>query len=774
MKRRIIISCLLVVMLAFSTVTLGACDLFSGLFGSGDNGGENNPPDNVDEKPDSDVNPDVGETPDDNDPTDVPVLSELKDDFYNAANWEFMTNKNGESLDGGDIAYSMKDGSIKFHRANQAFEYGDLTNATASFMLKATNDFSIWFNSSTKDNANNSSYRLNYAYGQLRIALSSAPEQAAAVISEDYYNKGQWNRFDISFSTVDGVCEIKVYINGKRAALSSGDNTTPMVSVEDNILTHTQPAMFTTGNYIVVKVWGALNYVQLKPVEADSEEDVPVIACIGASITEGAGAGNFYTESYPAQLQNALDGMYNVINFGNSGKTVRTDLGDDVSWLAQEQWIGVQAIAPDIAILNIGTNDSKTSNNPVSTYESFYKAYKFLIDSLLSVNPDMQILICTVPYAHSNIWDISNDNIANIIAPVQRELAEEYGFTLIDLYEYTKDASHLFTDGVHPSTTGYEMLVKIIKKALIEGEEALTEEFIGSTLEEFAPQVPNAYVELDSVVLDGSILTLKGKTNDPDLIFYVGNNDNLSQFQHSEKVVSSEDGSFTVSLDLKTMTVGGWYNVRFYYTDGRHISVSLDQLTDPSGNSFSLWQKIPYDTTQVEICSWNDGAIRTLSFAVTEYTSDYYLKGGRISKDNMPFSLVAENDTAYLKFASEINVSGIKATSIELIITLEDNSSELPESLDESKIVYIAQNLYNGDNASAFEFNIDVNDIGKQSGWMRFVLKVTQGDSVYYLNIKPHVESHSGDWIAIGPAITLNGVKWELAICWSSLFIQSA
>ena len=89
------------------------------------------------------------------------------------------------------------------------------------------------------------------------------------------------------------------------------------MTVSDNVMTHVQPAMFTTGNYMVVKVWEAHNYVQIKPVAKAAEKDVPIIACIGASITEGAGAGNFYTESYPAQLQNALGGSYNVVNFGN-------------------------------------------------------------------------------------------------------------------------------------------------------------------------------------------------------------------------------------------------------------------------------------------------------------------------------------------------------------------------------------------------------------------------------------------------------------------------
>ena len=1153
-QRRVFISTVLIIALLVSALTFSSCDK---LFGQGDQPDQGNQPGDTPGDEPGDKPDEPGDEPGDDPVVDLPTLSELDAKFYDAANWVYMTNNNGESLDGGDIPYAMADGSIKFHRANQAIEMGDFSNSTLSFMLKATNDFSIWINSSSIDNANNSSYRFNYAYGQLRIALSSAPEQAAAVISEENYVKGDWNRIDISFSTVDGVCEIKVYINGTRAALSAGDNTTPMVSVADNTLTHTQPAMFTTGNYMVVKVWEAHNFVQLKPVAKAEEEDLPIIACIGASITEGAGAENFYTESYPAQLQNALGGLYNVVNFGNSGKTVNPDLGEE-SWMNQYQWVGVQAIVPDIAILNIGTNDSKTHNNP--TYDGFYANFKHLVDSLLEVNPEMRIVVCTVPYAYSDIWGISNDNIANIIAPVQRDVAEEYGFDLIDLYEYSQNKSHLFPDGVHPSTKGYEMFVEIISKAILEGDEALTEEFISGINEKYGPKVPDASVTVESVVIKDMTLTIKGQTNDNGLQLYVGQQPGDASVYNSYTAISvAEDGSFEVAFDLTTMPLGGWYNVRLYYTDGHYHTISLNDLTDGEGGTYGLWSYVPLENTQVQICSWDEGGIPTLSFAVSEYTKpvhsisvsggsivvennqiiltvtgsttdpdavllvgpsddvalyghaltiaadgsftvsfdlaslvastdwqnaklimadgnyivvpydilgvnvddafytdnkkvtvktwggekilslfvenydssysltatevklengklvfsgattnvrtltaylynskegildykadavlnadgsftveigldqltiadnewyylwtsvnggdltkvaykdydaseyygygfrtykweywegiaisysnfeygitnysitevdgkaivtlegvmkdttiaadtiqllldktkgttqkiyvdnlateagtfkfvydvseiynsavttqygeeayfirlyvggakkadinsrwaasalftkiqigdgeyylmrnsssawntlglvrldanvetfDYFLQGGKVSTSNMPFSLTEENGTAYIKFDGAFGGSEKVERTIQLVLTTED-PAETPASLDASKIVYTANNGFSGDSNTAFSFNIDVKDIGKQSGWMRFVLVVTEGETVSYYTIQPQVASHSGDWYAIGSPITVDGVKYEMAICWSSFFIQT-
>ena len=639
-QRRILVSAILVLTLLFSVLTLGSCDLIGKIFGPDDSGSVNPGPDHThnfvegkcecgetdpnytpgpDDNPGGDNpggdnpggdNP-GGDNPGDDTPKDEPTLSELDSKFYDAKNWVYMTNNNGASLDGGDIPYTMADGSIKFHRANQAIEMGDFTNSTISFMLKATNDFSIWMNSSTIDNAGNSSYRLNYAYGGLRIALSSAPEKAAAIISDENYNKGEWNRFDIVFSTENGVCNIKVYINGTRAALHAGDNTTN-VSVADNTLTHTQPFGFATGKYMVVKVWEAHNYIQLKPVAKADEKDLPIIACIGASITEGAGAGNFYLESYPAQLQNALGGLYNVVNFGNSGKTVREDLGDDVAWLRQNQWTGVQAIVPDIAILNIGTNDSKTSNNPVSTYDSFYAAYKHLISELLKVNPEMQIVICTVPYAYSGIWDINNDNIANIIAPVQRAIAKEDGHTLIDLYEYSQGKSHLFPDGVHPNTEGYAMFVEIIKKALLEGEEALTEEFINGINSKYTAKLSNiqASIEIDG---DKINLIVTGDTSiAPGGYLKLGVTPGETGGAYVDAVIA--DGKFTATIDLATVPrASEWFNVRLYTSETVNELVLMTQTP-----GYTQGMEFAAGKNKVTLKSWTSGNNPTLSLVISD------------------------------------------------------------------------------------------------------------------------------------------------------------
>lgn len=255
--------------------------------------------------------------------------------FYDADNWEFMTNNSGASLDSGEKAVSLSDGSIRFFRANQAYELGDMSNDTVSFLIKATHDFSIWLNSSSKDNTVNDSYRLVHTGNELRLVVSDNPNAAAAVISSTY-KSGQWNRFDIDFITENNVTRIAVNVNDESATLSPGGNITD-VKVENDMLIHYAPESFTTGGWFAVKVWDACDYVQLKPTELAAEFDVPTVAVIGDSITEGSGAANFYSDSYPSQMQVMLGKDYNVVNFGKSGRTARTDLpadgGNPVGWL---------------------------------------------------------------------------------------------------------------------------------------------------------------------------------------------------------------------------------------------------------------------------------------------------------------------------------------------------------------------------------------------------------------------------------------------------------
>ena len=84
------------------------------------------------------------------------------------------------------------------------------------------------------------------------------------------------------------------------------------------------------------------------------------VACIGNSITDGHGIEMASQYGYPALLQKALGSDYWVKNFGVSGRTMLNK--GDVPYMNEQAWRDAQAFQPDIAIIKLGTNDTKPQN----------------------------------------------------------------------------------------------------------------------------------------------------------------------------------------------------------------------------------------------------------------------------------------------------------------------------------------------------------------------------------------------------------------------------
>lgn len=378
-------------------------------------------------------------------------VDEIPDPFYQAENWQYMTN--GSVNDGGGTPYSLCDGSIRFHNANSAYDYGkDLSNDSLSFQLNGSKDWQMWFLASSKDNTNNDCYQLVCKDSVLYFTTPELPglTPMASVSAKDAgYTVNAWNTLSVAFSTTDDVCTATLTVNGKKADLTS-NNSLDRATVEDGNFTHRQDENFKTGNYVCVKVWYGDCFLQLKPLGKEKEAPTK-IACLGDSITYGAAADNSYTDSYPAQLQKLLGEEYSVMNFGKSGATLQ-DSADD-PYRRTPEYAGATLFVPDIAIIMLGTNDSKTYQKPVQ--KNMEQAYDVLIADLLALNEDMEIIIATSPYAYNASWSISNSNIENTVIPAQENTADKYGLQLIPMHEYTKKMSGNFADGIHPSSKGY-------------------------------------------------------------------------------------------------------------------------------------------------------------------------------------------------------------------------------------------------------------------------------------------------------------------------------
>ncbi|MEP2775277.1 MAG: GDSL-type esterase/lipase family protein [Luteolibacter sp.] len=211
----------------------------------------------------------------------------------------------------------------------------------------------------------------------------------------------------------------------------------------------------------------ALNADALKPIDpADYKGEVKV-ACVGDSITQGAGAEK--GKSYPSQLQRMLGDGWKVFNFGKSGRTLMKK-GDHPYWKEKvyQQALGSK---PDVVIIMLGTNDSKPQN---WVYKAEFEAdYRELVDSFQKLESKPRIYICRPCPVFGKNYKISE-------APVQEEiviidkLAAEMNIGLIDMHAALEDFPKLLPDGVHPNTEGAGKMAAAAFTALT-GKEAKAE-----------------------------------------------------------------------------------------------------------------------------------------------------------------------------------------------------------------------------------------------------------------------------------------------------------
>lgn len=106
------------------------------------------------------------------------------------------------------------------------------------------------------------------------------------------------------------------------------------------------------------------------------------VACVGNSITYGAGISNREKNSYPAQLQYYLGDDYEVRNFGSNGATAQSD--GDYPYVRTGVYGESKNFLPDIVLIKLGTNDTKPQN--WKDEKHFMEEYQTLIDTYRSLD----------------------------------------------------------------------------------------------------------------------------------------------------------------------------------------------------------------------------------------------------------------------------------------------------------------------------------------------------------------------------------------------------
>jgi acyl-CoA thioesterase I len=192
------------------------------------------------------------------------------------------------------------------------------------------------------------------------------------------------------------------------------------------------------------------------------------VACVGDSITYGAGIPDREHNSYPAQLQKLLGDGYEVRNFGVSGATLLKN-GDKPYW-KEKAFDEAKEFKPNIVIIKLGTNDSKPQN--WRHKDEFLADAKDLIAAFQSLDAKPKVYVCRPVPAFPGNFGIRDQVIHEEIIPLLDEAAEAKGAKEIDLYKALGDHANLFPDKVHPNAEGAKLIAETIAMNLLEKKEA--------------------------------------------------------------------------------------------------------------------------------------------------------------------------------------------------------------------------------------------------------------------------------------------------------------
>lgn len=193
------------------------------------------------------------------------------------------------------------------------------------------------------------------------------------------------------------------------------------------------------------------------------KEDAVRVACIGNSITDGHGIGMAPVKGYPAVLQKKLGEGYLVKNFGVSARTMMNK--GDLPYMNELAWRDAKAFNPNIVVIKLGTNDSKT-HNWAHGADEYRQSMQAMIDTLKALPSKPKIYLCSPIPAFKDSWTICDSVIVNGEMPIIKKLAKKNKCQFIDLHTSYTYGDMMLNDGIHPNAKGAAKMADIIFDAI--------------------------------------------------------------------------------------------------------------------------------------------------------------------------------------------------------------------------------------------------------------------------------------------------------------------
>ena len=187
------------------------------------------------------------------------------------------------------------------------------------------------------------------------------------------------------------------------------------------------------------------------------------VACVGDSITYGAGLADPARESYPAVLQSLLGAGYEVRNFGVNGATALRR-GSLPYWILPELEAAKRS-APQIVVLMLGTNDAHLRNR--SEREQYEADLRALARQFADLESRPAMVLNLPPPCYGLMSAYAQNVLQREILPAIRRVAAAEQWRLADVHAALSDRPEWFPDGVHPNASGAAAIARAVYDAVL-------------------------------------------------------------------------------------------------------------------------------------------------------------------------------------------------------------------------------------------------------------------------------------------------------------------
>jgi lysophospholipase L1-like esterase len=183
------------------------------------------------------------------------------------------------------------------------------------------------------------------------------------------------------------------------------------------------------------------------------------VACVGDSITASS-------TRYPTWLGTSLGSGYEVKNFGVAGTTMMK--ASSTPYWTTANFTSSSSYLPNLVIIMLGTNDSKTFN--WSAHGPEYKPnYLEMVAHYKGLSSHPTVYVMTSPPCFNFTSSYQPEVIKNEIVPIVHQVSTETGSPLVDIFTPLTGHPELFSDGTHPTTEGSQLIASIVEGVIRNG-----------------------------------------------------------------------------------------------------------------------------------------------------------------------------------------------------------------------------------------------------------------------------------------------------------------